>query len=643
MTLTKKMALGVLIMLFLVFVGTFVITMNNSRNFFIQQVESNAQDTATSLGLSLSQSLISHDLPTMNSMVNAVFDRGYFSNIKIKNMKGKELVSKSQISQPSGIPQWFIDIVAWPSTEKTSLVMDGWMQAGIVSVTGDPGYVYVSLWRNAVKMVNAYLLFAIVSIVLVYTFIKFIFKPLKRVTNQALAISEREFPIETHIPKTPELRQVTLAMNQMVTKIKSFFEDQAKQTEALRVQVYQDPLTGMNNRRYFLQQLTLLLEHEDEFVPGYVLMLVVDGLDELNHREGYQHGDKLVLTISRLFQEFWKQSSVSNLARINGSTFTLINHEMDTEKFEKSCIEFEKLIKQALSGIEQCTVYMGASGYFLHQSVSNLLTVVDQSVKKARENGVFYCHKEHETYNYSHTINESDIRRALEHHKISLYAQQVTDGNKCLHKEVFVRLSDKELGEFGAGYFMPIAEKLGLASLIDLYVLKEIATLESSTGTQFALNISENTLADKLSSAAYLQQLARIPEAILQNLALEINELHVISHFSNVKQFIKQAKKLGLHIGIDRVGVQFSPLHYLSNLNIDYLKLHGSLVSDIEENESKQFFIYYFNEMAQTMDVQVVATQVEHKEQWEALQKAHVTWGQGRFLATLELIKQAGE
>jgi len=72
MTLIKKMSLGVLLMLFLVFTGTYVITMTNARNFFIKQIESNAQDTATSLGLSLSQSLLSHDLPTMNAMTQAV-------------------------------------------------------------------------------------------------------------------------------------------------------------------------------------------------------------------------------------------------------------------------------------------------------------------------------------------------------------------------------------------------------------------------------------------------------------------------------------------------------------------------------------------------------------------------------------------
>lgn len=74
MTLTKKLALGVLVMLLLVFLGTYLITMNNARNFFMQQIESNAQDTATSLGLSLSQSFAKDDVATMNSMVQAVFD-----------------------------------------------------------------------------------------------------------------------------------------------------------------------------------------------------------------------------------------------------------------------------------------------------------------------------------------------------------------------------------------------------------------------------------------------------------------------------------------------------------------------------------------------------------------------------------------
>ncbi|BCA95045.1 GGDEF domain-containing protein [Legionella antarctica] len=638
MTLIKKMALGVLIMLFLVFIGTYLITMNNARNFFIQQIESNAQDTATSLGLSLSQSFLSHDIPTMNSMVQAVFDRGYFSSIEVKDVKGKIIISKKQPDQVSSIPGWFVNLIRWPTTDKSSLVMNGWMQAGLVSVTTDSGYAYSALWSNAVEMVKWYFIFAVVALILIYGFIQFLLRPLNRVTAQALAISEHEFPIESNIPKTPELKQVTLAMNQMVTKIKSLFQTQLQQTEALRVQVYQDALTGMSNRRHFLQQLSSILENEDEFVPGYVLMIVIDGLDELNKQQGYQQGDNLVLTVSRICKEFWQQTSVSTIARINGSTFALINNELDSLIFEKACKDFELVLRQAISNIALCDIHIGATNYFVHQSVSNLLTMVDLSIKKAREKGVFYCQIEQDTFKYPRLFDGDDIKKALAQKTMNLYVQEVTNGKRNMHKEVFVRIPDPSGGELGAGYFMQLAEKLSLACFIDLYVLHELTSRKVATQECFALNISENTLQKKEYREEYLKQLKNLPQAVLNNLALEINEAILLSNFSEAKLFARQANQLGVTIGVDRVGIHFSPLHYLSDLHIDYIKLHGSLVQDIDENESKQFFIHYFNEMAKTLDIQVVATQVEQQAQWEALQLAHIPWGQGRYLGIVELL-----
>jgi diguanylate cyclase (GGDEF)-like protein len=638
MTLIKKMALGVLLMLLFVFIGNFIITMNNARNFFIQQIESNAQDTATSLGLSLSQSLLSRDTPTMNSMVQAVFDRGYFSFIQVKDIKGNVIITKKLLSQKSNVPQWFVDLIQWPSTEKSSLVMDGWMQAGVVAVISDPSNMYQSLWRNAVEMIKAYFIFALVALILTYGFIQILLRPLKRVTAQALAISEHEFPIEPHIPSTPELKQVTLAMNQMVIKIKSLFHDQLQQAELLRVQVYQDPLTGLSNRRYFLQQISVILDNEDEFVPGYVLLIDIDGLDELNQQHGYQQGDNLILSVARICKDFWSQSSVSTLARIGGSTFALINHERDLDVFDRECRDFEQILKQLFNDIAQCNVHMGAAGYFAHQSVSNLLSMVDLSVKKARENGVFYCQKDHDTFKYPRLITHDDLVQSLEQKQICLYAQGVTNGKELLHKEIFVRIYDKERKELGAGYFMPVAEKMGLAHLIDLYVLKELTTMNSASTECYAVNISQDTLANKEHMELYLQLLKNTPKAILKNLSLELSESMVLSSFPNVKLFVKQAKKLGVKVGVDRVGIQFSPLHYLSELHVDYIKLHGSLVQDIDENESKQFFIHYFNEMARTLDIQVVATQVEQEAQWRALEIVHVPWGQGRYLDQVVLL-----
>ncbi len=66
--------------------------------------------------------------------------------------------------------------------------------------------------------------------------------------------------------------------------------------------------------------------------------------------------------------------------------------------------------------------------------------------------------------------------------------------------------------------------------------------------------------------------------------------------------------------------------------------MHGSLVQDINENKSMQFFLHYFNEMAKFLEIQVIVTQVEEKVQWEALQAIHIPWGQGRYLGEVELL-----
>src|SRR3989338_7679656 len=153
MTLTKRLALGVLTCLLVVFIGTYTITMHNSRNYFIEQLHSNAQDTATSLGLSLTHAVKNKDSATILAMVEAVFDRGYFQAIEVRDMDDKMIVSRQARSKNGAVPKWFVSVIHWPEISETALVMDGWQQAGTVKVISDNYYAYSALWRNAVQLV----------------------------------------------------------------------------------------------------------------------------------------------------------------------------------------------------------------------------------------------------------------------------------------------------------------------------------------------------------------------------------------------------------------------------------------------------------------------------------------------------------
>lgn len=639
MKLTSKMAVGVLSVLLIIFIGSFLITLNNERNFFIEQMNSNAQDTATSLGLSLSHALHNKDKAMMLSMVQAVFDRGYFSMIEVRDMRGELLVSRYAPKRMSKAPSWFYELIQWPSSVQSAIVMSGWKQVGEVLVNSDTSYACDALWKNTVGLFFWYLLFALVSLALVYVFIHWLLRPLQRVTKQAEAICEREFPIETEIPTTPELKKVTLAMNQMVTRIKKLFQDQLQQMETLRHQSYQDALTGLGNRRYFLQQLTTLLNRDEEFCPGFVILIAIDGLDRFNHDAGFQQGDEIVKQVAKACLDFWKDRHSALIARISGSNFAILVKENDARHFVEQCDQFNPIMQALLSADTRCKIVIAACSYQPHQSASSLLAELDQVLHQARDqiDNLAYSTNlpEHNPIN----MDRDKINEAINTHQFILCAQSITDGDLVLHQEVFVRMKvDEKI--ISAGYFMPLALRYDLAHQIDHYVLDEIIANKILTKQDVALNLTEATLTNKEYRKQYLYKLKQIPAKQRAKISVELNELIVLNHFAQAMQFAQQLQKMQVKVGVDQVGIHFTPMHYLNQLPISYLKLHGSLIYDVQENQNKQFFIHYFNEMAHTLDIQVVATQIESDKQWATLKSLNLQWGQGQYLGKVHPLVQ---
>jgi hypothetical protein len=153
MTLIQKTLIAVTSLLVVICVSTYMITLNNARNFFIEQMNSNAQDTATSLGISLSQAVGNHDNAMMLSMVEATFDNGFFSMIEVRNLEGELLISRHAPKRQNQAPDWFINLIQWPSSVKNSVVMNGWKQTGEVLVISDTNYACNALWKNAVHLI----------------------------------------------------------------------------------------------------------------------------------------------------------------------------------------------------------------------------------------------------------------------------------------------------------------------------------------------------------------------------------------------------------------------------------------------------------------------------------------------------------
>ena len=108
MSLSRQLIISILLLFIVLFIGTLSISINNTRTYLVDQLASHAEDAATSLGLSLTPAMRTNDLPTMNSMVDAIFDRGYYREINIVALDGKPMIQRKLEVSVEGVPAWFV-------------------------------------------------------------------------------------------------------------------------------------------------------------------------------------------------------------------------------------------------------------------------------------------------------------------------------------------------------------------------------------------------------------------------------------------------------------------------------------------------------------------------------------------------------
>src|SRR5512137_1470285 len=109
MSLYRQLVAFTLALFLVLFIGTWFAKLENTRSFLQNQLESHAQDTASSLGLAITQ--YADDVVSIETMISALFDRGYYEEIKFLDTEGKPLVERKLNVVIEGVPQWFINRV----------------------------------------------------------------------------------------------------------------------------------------------------------------------------------------------------------------------------------------------------------------------------------------------------------------------------------------------------------------------------------------------------------------------------------------------------------------------------------------------------------------------------------------------------
>lgn len=428
--------------------------------------------------------------------------------------------------------------------------------------------------------------------------------------------------------------------------IQEDFSESRKQAEQLNFYARFDPLTHLVNRYEFEQRITRLLKSSSDPDHSHVLCyLDLDQFKVINDSCGHVAGDELLRQVADLLGRTVRRQDL--VARLGGDEFAIF---MENCPINQGCATAERILEQ----FRQFRFLWGNLSYgvgvsigvvpvsFSDKQLNDLLKKADSACYAAKEAGRnrVRVYRE-EIPSGPSPSNEMEyawtIQRNLESDRFQLYIQKVealqNNPNARCHFEVLLRMFDLNDQFIPPGAFLPVAERYDLIGRIDQWVLQEVMNwLQQPHGNGSQSTLFVNLSAYSLSNPQFLDwMLSELERRNLDctNLGFEISETAVISNLSKACRLIDGLKSQGALFALDGFGSGLSSFAYLKNLDVDFLKIDGSFVTDILNDPIDLELVASINRIGHVMGKKTVAEHVESMEIKSKLIEIGVDFVQG--------------
>ena len=656
MRLSHQMFVGSALVFLIVLAAIFGTYVATSRTYLEKQLASHAQDAATSLAVALTSSLRDNDMSLAETTISAVFSRGYYRHIVLLDQRGAALIEKRQgpvdaLRQPG----WMQTLLPFEAPRRSALVIAGWRQLGQIEVESSPEFAYQQL-RNFSVTAAIWLIVAFATaLFLLSLLMRRILEPLHRIEIAAREIEQRQFRPISPVPRTLELRNVVEGFNRLSSTIEHLLDDEERRAERFRRLAYTDQVVGLPNRSSLMSHLDVLSGEMNTDVA--VALVDIDGLRTYNAMHGYSEGDEMIRSMARIVTDVADGNTGDNAgskafcARLQGACFAVVLPGCN----EASAHDFGNRLRQRLSesihnqwASVEMDFAIGICSCPVISTASDLLAVADTALAAARHLGLGAVVVDWQSTlpDVASQAWQKRIHRALDKHRFVLVGQAVyglspdddSSAPDFLHTEVFARMTLDDGEELSAAQFIPMAARHGLLEAIDracLELLFSALISGSQTGGIYSFNLSADALRRPAFTQWLLAQLERLGSRA-SSIIIEVTEFAAQSVAKELLEFSSKARGLGAKLIIDQFGLTAGGFHVLRLLLPDSVKLAGSLLHDIQEDDEKRFYLESVCSIANSLRVPVIATCVEQTQQLTILRSLGVSAVQGNVLATVQ-------
>ena len=416
-----------------------------------------------------------------------------------------------------------------------------------------------------------------------------------------------------------------------------------------------DALTGLLNRREFERRVSTVLA-EGQYHAGHhaVLYLDLDEFKVVNDTCGHAAGDELLRQVSALLRPRLREGDT--LARLGGDEFGVLLEHCASAPALAIADALRKTIGDFHFQWNQRSFKIGASVGVVNvsegpQTLAGVLSAADAACYMAKDKGrnrvqVYSPESDEVTLRKGEMEWVNRIHRAIADNQFCLYAQPVrsTQGNDTSppYTELLLRLRADDGELVPPTSFIPAAERYHLMPAIDRWVISTAfgilarqfqAIDDPATPGICAINVSGASIGDDDFLDFVQAQFVRhgVPHS---RICFEITETTAVASLSKATEFMRALRGLGCRFALDDFGVGVSSFTYLKHLPVDYVKIDGSFVKDMQQDPVNHAMVEAIHRIGHIMGKLTIAESVESRDTLKALRAIGVDYAQGFGIAT---------
>lgn len=393
--------------------------------------------------------------------------------------------------------------------------------------------------------------------------------------------------------------------------------------------LYLDQLTKLQNRNALIKD-TKVIE------KSTLALINIDKFSILNDLYGEEYGDKILLSFVSSTKETFK-SDLYNIYRVGSDNFVILckNWDTDTKEFKAICKKFIKKTNENGVQIGDEDIDISITIGIAQSNDKHAFEYAQRAIPKARRKYLDILEYDKEQFEQKKDIEENvawikRLKSGLTDGRFQPYFQPIIDAQtKDIYKyEALIRYIDDEGNEVAPDKFLTIAKKARLFPIIIKVMLSSVLSIIKEKKIRVAVNLSFEDIINHDTYQFIFHMLDQYKDEA-KLLDFEILESEEIEDFQIVKKFIEKIRLYGCNIGVDDFGAGYSNFNMLEALNVDFVKIDGSLIKEIDTLPKHALIVETISDFCTKLGIKTVAEFVSSEEIYQKTKSLGIEYMQG--------------